>query len=114
MPECIFCEIINKRMKSDLVYEDSELLAFRDINPQAPVHILVVPKQHIGSVKEITEKKVTLAGKMILIAQKIAENEKIDSQGYRIVLNNGVHGGQTVSHLHMHILGGRRMTWPPG
>jgi histidine triad (HIT) family protein len=114
MPDCIFCEIINKRMKSDLVHEDPEILAFRDINPQAPVHILIVPKQHIESIQEISGDEVSLIGKMVLIAQEIAKSEKIDTRGYRLVLNNGVHGGQTVPHVHLHILGGRRMTWPPG
>lgn len=101
-------------MKSDIVYEDEELLAFSDINPQAPVHILIVPKKHIDSVQHVTRDDAAIFGNMVLTAQEIAQKKKIDQDGYRLVLNYGVNGGQTVSHVHLHILGGRRMTWPPG
>jgi histidine triad (HIT) family protein len=114
MADCIFCEIVHKRMQSDMVYEDEELVAFRDINPQAPVHMLIVPRQHIESVQDVKADESELMGKMLLIAQKLAKNNKIDEGGYRLVLNYGIDGGQTVSHLHMHLIGGRRMTWPPG
>jgi histidine triad (HIT) family protein len=114
MADCIFCEIVHKRMKSDMVYEDENLVAFRDINPQAPVHLLIVPRQHIESVQDVKADESELMGKMLLIAQKLAQNNQIDEGGYRLVLNYGINGGQTVSHLHMHLLGGRRMTWPPG
>ncbi len=114
MPDCIFCEIVNKRMKSEMIHEAEELVAFKDINPQAPVHVLVVPRKHIDSVQDINQNDAELIGKMILVAKKIAEANNIDKDGYRLVINNGINGGQTVSHLHLHILGGRRMTWPPG
>lgn len=114
MPDCIFCEIVHKRMQSDIVYEDPEVVAFHDINPQASVHILVVPRLHIESVQEVTTDQVELMGKMILVAQEIAKKTNVDEGGFRLVINNGVNGGQTVSHLHLHLLGGRRMTWPPG
>lgn len=114
MPDCIFCEIVHKRMQSDIVYEDPEVVAFNDINPQASVHILVVPRLHIESVQEVKTDQVELMGKMILVAQQIAKKTNVDEGGFRLVINNGVNGGQTVSHLHLHLLGGRRMTWPPG
>ena len=114
MADCIFCEIVAKRMKSDIVHEDDTVVAFRDINPQAPVHILLVPKKHIESIQDVDESDADLMAKMVLVAQKIASREKINEGGYRLVLNYGVNGGQTVSHVHLHLLGGRRMTWPPG
>lgn len=114
MADCIFCEIVNKRMKSEMIHEDEELVAFKDINPQAPVHVLIVPRNHIDSVQDINRTEAELMGKMMLVAKKIAEDNNIDNDGYRLVINNGINGGQTVAHLHMHILGGRRMTWPPG
>ncbi len=114
MPDCIFCEIVNKRMKSEMIHEDEELVAFKDINPQAPVHVLVVPRKHIDSVNVVTLDDMILMGKLVLVAKEIAEKNNIDGDGYRLVINNGVNGGQTVPHLHLHILGGRRMTWPPG
>ncbi len=101
-------------MKSDMIYEDSQIVALRDINPQAPVHLLIIPKQHIGTVHEMAESDLHLTGKMIQIAQKLAGSENIGEGGYRLVVNHGSNGGQTVGHLHMHLLGGRRMTWPPG
>jgi len=114
MADCIFCEIVNKRMKSDIIHEDDELVAFYDINPQAPVHVLVVPRKHIDSVHDVENNDAELMGKMILVAKKIAGERDISEGGYRLVVNNGVNGGQTVSHLHLHVLGGRRLTWPPG
>lgn len=114
MPDCIFCEIVNKRMKSEIIHEDDKIVAFKDINPQAPVHILLVPRKHIDSVQDIQEEDAALMGTMVLIAREIAEKNNIGKEGYRLVINNGINGGQTVSHLHMHMMGGRRMTWPPG
>ncbi len=114
MADCIFCEIVNKRMKSDIVHEDEELVAFNDINPQAPVHTLIVPRKHIESIHSMKPEDAPLVSKMVLIAQKIAEKYKLNDDGYRLVVNYGINGGQTVPHLHLHILGGRRMTWPPG
>lgn len=114
MPDCIFCEIVHKRMQSDIVYEDPDVVAFSDINPQAPVHVLVVPRLHIESVQDLSTDQVELMGKMIMVAKEIARKTNVDESGFRLVINNGVNGGQTVSHLHLHLLGGRRMTWPPG
>ncbi len=114
MPDCIFCEIVSKRMKSEMIHEDEELVAFKDINPQAPVHVLIVPRKHIDSVQDVKQDEAELMGKMVLVAKKIAEANNIDEDGYRLIINNGINGGQTVSHLHLHMLGGRRMTWPPG
>lgn len=114
MPDCIFCEIVAKRMKSDIIHEDEDVVAFKDINPQAPVHVLIVPRKHIDSVNDVQATDAELMGKMMLIARKLAGDTGIDEAGYRLVINNGNNGGQTVSHLHLHILGGRRMTWPPG
>lgn len=112
--DCIFCKIAHKDIPSKLVYEDDEVLAFDDINPEAPVHVLVIPKKHIASFNELTEADGLLLGKMMLIMQKIAEEKGIAQSGYRIVNNCGEQGGQTVGHLHFHLLGGREMLWPAG
>lgn len=90
------------------------MLAIRDVNPQAPVHILVMPREHIESVSDLTPSQDALWGRMLHVAQSIAEDEGIEETGFRLVVNNGKNGGQTVDHLHMHLLGGRQMTWPPG
>ena len=97
-----------------ILVEDDEVLAIRDVNPQAPVHILVLPREHIESVAELTPSQDGLWGRMLHVAQAIAEDEGIDETGFRLVVNTGKMGGQTVNHLHMHLLGGRQMTWPPG
>lgn len=114
MEDCIFCEIVSKSMKSDIVYEDEEVVAFNDINPQAPVHTLVVPRKHITSVHNMKPEDAALMGKMVMIVKKIAEKYKLKNDGYRLVINHGINSGQEVPHLHLHVLGGRRMTWPPG
>ncbi len=101
-------------MKSDIVHEDEELVAINDINPQAPVHVLIVPRKHIESVQDMKPEDAALMARMTLIARSIAGQYKLNEDGYRLVVNHGIHGGQTVPHLHLHILGGRRMTWPPG
>lgn len=111
---CIFCQIINKEIPANLVYEDKDLLAFRDINPQAPVHILIIPKKHIPGLAELKQKDFTLVAKITEAAQKLAREQNIENSGYRLVANNGSDGGQAVDHLHYHLLGGRKMTWPPG
>jgi histidine triad (HIT) family protein len=114
MGDCIFCGIGSKKIRALVVHEDDELLAFRDINPQAPVHILIIPKQHFGGVQEMGPEDGALLGKMILAAKQIAAQERISGSGYRLVINAGEHGGQTVPHIHVHLLGGRPLTWPPG
>jgi histidine triad (HIT) family protein len=114
MKDCIFCKIGSHELQAMVVYEDQELLAFRDIDPQAPVHILIIPKQHYPSPNSFTESDTALLGRLILAGQKIAAQERLADRGYRIVLNCGSDGGQSVEHVHLHVLGGRHMTWPPG
>ncbi|MCX7805940.1 MAG: histidine triad nucleotide-binding protein [Planctomycetota bacterium] len=114
MEDCIFCRIGKREIESMVVYEDREVIAFRDINPQAPVHILVIPKKHVAGVNDLGTEDQTLAGRLILVAQKVARQEGIARNGYRLVINSGEDAGQAVHHLHLHLLGGRKMKWPPG
>jgi histidine triad (HIT) family protein len=107
--ECIFCRIVAGEIASDIVYQDEDFLAFRDIMPKAPTHILVIPKAHITSVAELTEGQEDLAGRLIIVASKLAEKEGIAEKGYRLAINSGPEGGQIVPHLHLHLLGGRQM-----
>ena len=114
MADTIFSKIINKEIKADIVYESDKVLAFRDINPQAPVHIIIIPKEEIPRINNFDSKKHSeLLGQMIEAANKLAKEMKIDD-GFRLVINSGDKGGQTVYHLHLHLLGGRQMNWPPG
>ncbi len=110
----IFTKIINKEIPANIVYEDDEILAFRDISPQAPEHILVIPKKEIPTVNDIEEADAILVGKLFLTAKKIAKELGFDEKGYRLVMNCNEDGGQTVNHIHMHILAGRQLSWPPG
>ena len=112
--DCLFCKIINGDIPSQKVYEDEKVYAFRDIEPQAPVHILIIPKEHIASANELKEENASVAGHIFAVAAKIAKDEGIADGGYRIVNNCGQDGGQTVGHLHFHMLGGRSLAWPPG
>jgi len=114
MSETIFDKIISGEIQSDIVYEDSEVLAFRDISPQAPTHILIIPKNNIPTINDLEEKDSNLIGKLVLTAKKIAEQEKISESGYRLVFNCNEHAGQTVFHVHLHLIGGRKLDWPPG
>ena len=114
MEDCIFCKIVNKKIPTETVLEDEQVLAFRDINPQAPVHILIIPKEHFSSLNEIPENKKGLLSHILLQARQIAIKMGIADNGYRIVLNTARDSGQEVFHIHFHLLGGRRMTWPPG
>lgn len=109
MDDCIFCKIIKKEIPSNIVYEDEEILAFRDINPVAPVHILVIPKKHLESVLELNKEDEALVGKIYTVINKIAKQEKINEKGFRIVVNCGEDGGQEVKHLHFHIIGGKKL-----
>lgn len=109
---CIFCRIANGEIPAKMVANNKEIAAFRDLNPQAPVHILIVPKKHIRSLDDATDSD--LLGRMMTLAAAIARQEKIAKTGYRTVINTGNDGGQSVDHLHIHLLGGRAMTWPPG
>ena len=112
--DCLFCKIIAGDIPSAKVYEDDKVYAFRDIEPQAPVHILIIPKEHIASANKLTEENASIVGHIFAVAAKIAKAEGIAENGYRIVNNCGNDGGQTVKHLHFHMLGGRSLTWPPG
>ncbi len=111
--QCIFCRIVAGQAPADKVYEDEHIFAFRDIHPQAPIHILVVPKRHIARLADLTREDAPLMGQMIYAARKIAEHEGF-VDGFRVVMNNGPGAGQSVYHVHLHLLAGRRMTWPPG
>ncbi len=110
---CVFCKIIEGKIPSTSVYRDDLSYAFADIHPQAPVHVLIVPREHIGSLSEADERKNALLGHLLLVAAEIARSKGL-GKGYRIVVNTGQQGGQTVDHLHLHLLGGRQLTWPPG
>lgn len=115
MAETIFSKIIRKEIPANIVFENDEVLAFRDINPKAPVHILIIPKLEIDKIQNFDlPKNPELLASLFDAAQKIAVSEGIDKSGYRLVINNGDDGGQEVHHLHIHLLGGRKMTWPPG
>jgi len=111
--DCIFCRIVAGEIPAGIVTQDDELIAFRDINPVAPTHILVVPKRHVASISVLEDSDATLAGRMTLMAKSVAIQEGLRS-GYRLVMNAGRDGGQSVDHVHMHVLGGRVMRWPPG
>jgi len=112
--DCIFCKIAAGEMPSDLVYEDEDCVAFRDINPQAPTHILVIPRKHVVGLAEAQHEDETLLGKLMLAAAQIADDEGLNESGYRVVVNWGPDSGMAVPHLHLHVLGGRAMAWPPG
>ena len=113
MSETIFSQIIRKEIPADIVYEDDLCLGFRDTNPQAPVHILIIPKDPITGLATVKSENNKLLGNLILIAKKIATDEGIGESGYRLVINSGPDGGQTVEHLHIHLIGGAQLGWPP-
>ncbi|MDE3201524.1 MAG: histidine triad nucleotide-binding protein [Acidobacteriota bacterium] len=110
---CLFCKIVEGSIPSTAIYQDSDCYAFADIGPQAPTHILIVPRKHIASLAATSEADAELLGHLVTIAAKIARDKALVN-GYRVVMNTGPDGGQTVDHLHLHLLGGRHMTWPPG
>ncbi|KAB7619747.1 histidine triad nucleotide-binding protein [Alkalilimnicola sp. S0819] len=114
MTDCIFCKMISGEMTPDVVLETDQVLAFRDINPQAPTHVLVIPKRHITSINDLQAADAELVGQLYLAAQQVARQEGIDEDGYRTVMNCGEKAGQSVFHIHLHVLGGRAMQWPPG
>lgn len=114
MTECLFCKIVERTIPAALVYEDELVVAFDDINPQAPTHTLVIPRRHVTSVGDLQDSDVGLLGHLMLAGNKIANLKGVADTGYRFVINTGVHGGQSVFHLHLHVLGGRHMAWPPG
>lgn len=110
----LFNKIINREIPAKIVFEDDTCLAFRDINPQAPTHILLIPKKEIASLNDLTDADAALMGHLMVVAPKIAKAEGIADRGYRVVINTNAQAGQTVPHVHLHILGGRAMHWPPG
>jgi histidine triad (HIT) family protein len=112
--ECLFCDIVSGDQDADLVAESEDWLAFRDINPQAPTHVLVIPRQHVASLDDLEGDQRELAGELLLAARGIARDEGLADEGYRVVVNTNRKAGQTVFHLHLHVLGGRAMSWPPG
>ncbi len=111
-PNCIFCKMVAGEIKPDIVFENDQLLAFRDINPQAPVHFLIIPKQHIPTLNDLSDP--SLAAQLLLLPSQLAKQEGFAEDGYRTVINCNKHSGQEVYHLHLHVLAGRQMTWPPG
>jgi len=107
---CLFCRIVAGEIPGDIVYQDKEILAFRDINPQAPKHVIIIPKTHIASLTELTEQQQGLIGRLIILARNLAEKEGIAESGYRLAVNCGPEGGQVVPHLHFHLIGGRKLS----
>lgn len=114
MAETIFTKIINKEIPADIVYEDDEILAFKDINPQAPVHVLIIPKQQISTLNDLQQSDQDIIGKLVYRASQIAKEMGISKDGYRVLFNCNEGAGQTVFHIHLHLLGGRKLNWPPG
>jgi histidine triad (HIT) family protein len=112
--DCIFCKIAASDTSTDLIYQDDQIVAFNDLYPKAPHHVLIIPREHIATMNDLTDKHTNLAGTMINTAKKIAADLGIAEDGYRVLMNCNKHGGQEVYHLHLHLLGGRPMTWPPG
>jgi histidine triad (HIT) family protein len=114
MAECLFCQIVNREIPASIVYEDDRVLAFNDINPQAPTHVLVVPKRHVASLNELSADDDEMVGELVRRAAAIATERGIAAGGFRTVFNTNREAGQTVFHIHLHLLGGRPMHWPPG
>ncbi|MFA6431421.1 MAG: histidine triad nucleotide-binding protein [Candidatus Margulisiibacteriota bacterium] len=112
MPDCVFCKIINKEIPSKIIYEDERVLAFHDLSPRAPTHILIIPKQHVATLAELTD--YSILPDIYRVINKLAVDSGLDKKGFRVVVNNGKASGQAVFHLHFHLLGGRDFNWPPG
>ena len=108
--DCIFCQIIDGKVPGEIIYQDGEVAAFRDINPQAPLHLLIIPKRHITSLTDLSDEETPLAGQMVKVANQLAKREGVAESGYRLVINSGAEGGQLVPHLHLHLLGGRQLS----
>jgi histidine triad (HIT) family protein len=114
MTDCLFCKMASGAIKPATVYEDADVLAFRDIDPKAPIHVLIIPKRHIATLNDMSASDAELVGRLFLVAKEIAQKEGIAARGYRTVMNCNREAGQSVFHLHLHVLGGRTMHWPPG
>lgn len=114
MSDCLFCKMASGEIQPDVVYQDDDVIAFRDINPQAPTHVLIIPRKHIATINELEQEDAALVGKLALVAKQVASDEGIAESGYRVLMNCNEGAGQTVFHIHLHVLGGRRMHWPPG
>ncbi|HMM44435.1 MAG TPA: histidine triad nucleotide-binding protein [Candidatus Macondimonas sp.] len=114
MAECLFCRIVKGELPAQIVHETDSVIAFRDLHPQAPTHVLVIPRRHIATLDDLSADDAALMGEMMLAAQAVARQEGIAERGYRTVMNCNLAGGQTVYHIHLHLLGGRQMIWPPG
>jgi len=114
MPDCVFCKIINHDIEASIVYEDEHVVAFNDINPQAPLHVLVVPRRHIATLNDVTPSDDDLVGELVRRAAAIAKERGVSAGGYRAIFNTNREAGQTVFHIHLHLIGGRVMHWPPG
>ena len=114
MSDCLFCGIVEGKIKGNLVDQDGSVVAFKDINPKAPVHILIIPRKHVAGVLDLTAEDGALIGHIFAVAARLAREQGIAESGFRVVVNSGADAGQSVFHLHYHLLGGRRMTWPPG
>ena len=114
MDQCIFCRIIERRVPARIVFENDEIVAFEDTNPQAPIHTLIVPRKHLTSLKDATPDDAPLLGRLFTVAVQLARERNLEPKGYRIVVNTGSWAGQSVFHLHLHLLGGRVFRWPPG
>lgn len=114
MDNCIFCKIIERQQPARIVYEDDQVVAIEDIRPQAPVHLLVMPRKHLPSLKEAEDADELMLGHLFTVAAQLARERQLETRGYRTVINNGPWAGQTVDHLHVHVLGGRTFHWPPG
>ena len=111
---CLFCNIAQRALPADVVYDADDVMAFRDTSPQAPTHILIIPKLHIATINDVDPQHAWLVGRMVLVAQQLAAENQCNQSGYRLVFNVNQHAGQAVFHIHLHLLGGRQMTWPPG
>ena len=114
MEGCIFCRIVERRLPARIVFEDDEIVAFEDTNPQAPIHSLIVPRKHLASLKDATPGDAALLGRLFMVAAQLARERGLEPKGYRVVINTGSWAGQSVFHLHLHLLGGRVFRWPPG
>ena len=112
--DCVFCKIADGKIPSDVIYEDEDVIAFNDLDPQAPIHFLVIPKKHIESIASLEETDHKIVGHIFDVIKKIAKDKELNDKGYRVISNVGEDGGQTVPHLHFHVLGGRGFKWPPG